>query len=241
MATKGSLDIRGFKGAAVPNAFYRQKAETDALCIIFGGWHYSAEMPVFYYTRRVLSGLGFDVLAVDFSHAADRSYARLSDRKRQEWFLAEVDAVFSAATKRHKYRRIALAAKSIGTMALAHLVLSGKLSEHTSLIWLSPLLEAESIRENLNASSIPSLVVVGNRDPQFDQPLLKKVARNSNLDLMIIERANADLEVEGDAVRSIELLAGYVSRLKRFLGASSEIGSRRNRGAAQKSAKDKGK
>ncbi|HUX22064.1 MAG TPA: hypothetical protein VMW69_12555 [Spirochaetia bacterium] len=234
MAIKGSLDIRGFKRVSVPNAYYRQKAETDALCLIFGGWHYSTEMPVFYYTRRVLSGLGFDVLTIDSSHSSDRRYARLSDRKRQEWFLSEVDAAFEAARHRRRYRRIVVAAKSIGTMALAHLLLSGKLTGHVYLIWLSPLLEAESIRENLQTCATPSLVVIGKRDPQYDEALVKGLSKNGKLDLMLIERANEDIEVEGDALRSIELLAGYVGRLKSFLGASSDSPTRKRREAPSK-------
>lgn len=241
MATKGSLDIRGFRGDSVPNVYYRQKAETDAICLIFGGWHYSPEMPAFYYTRRVLSGLGFDVLTVDSSHASDRRYARLSDRKRQEWFLAEVDAAFNAALRRRRYRRIVVAAKSIGTMGLAHLLLTGKLTEHAYLIWLSPLLEAESIRENLRSCATPSLVVIGKRDPQYDEALVKGLSKNVKLDLMVVERANEDIEVEGDALRSIELLAGYVSRLKSFLGASSDVPPRKRRAAPTKQSEEKGK
>ena len=220
MASK--LNITGFKGSPVPNNYYQQKAATDALCIIYGGWGYTTEMPLFYYTRRILSGLGFDVLTVDLDHSTDRKYARLSDEKRQEWFLTEVERIFDAATGQRRYRRTVLAAMGIGSMALASLLISRKLAGHPYLVWLSPLLEAESIRETLTSCSVPSLVVVGNRGSHFDHALVQRLSRNENLDLMIIERANDQLEVEGDALRSIELLAGYVSRLKRFLGASNE-------------------
>lgn len=220
MASK--LNITGFKGSPIPNNYYQQKAATDALCVIYGGWGYTTDMPVFYYTRRILSGLGFDVLTVDLDHSTDRKYARLSDEKRQEWFLTEIERIFDFASGQRRYRRTVLAAMGIGSMALAGLLISRKLGGHPSLVWLSPLLEAESIRETLSACSVPSLVVVGNRGAQYDQALLQRLSRNENLDLMIIERANDHLEVEGDALRSIELLAGYVSRLKRFLGAAND-------------------
>jgi hypothetical protein len=229
MVTRGSLDIRGFKGAAVPNVFYQQEAEADALCIVFGGWHYTTDMPIFYYLRQVLGGLGFDVLAVDFDHASDRRYARLSDRNRQKWFLAEVDSVFNAATARRRYRRVCVAAKSIGTMAIAHLILAGRVGNQAKLVWLSPIVEAESIQETLRTCTIPSLVVVGNRDVQFSPSLLKKLSRNRKLDIMIIERANEDLEVDGDAVRSIELLVGLLGRLRGFLGTANDKVPRRRR------------
>ena len=225
MITKTALKIRGFRGRGVPNSFYLHEEGSDALCILFGGWHYTTEMPLFYYSCRVLAGAGFDVLAVDFRYSTDPRYARLSDRKRQEIFLSEVRAAF-AAPERSRYRRLMVGAKSLGTMALAHLSLEGLLGDEARLVWLSPLLEAESIRGTLAACTNPSLVVVGNRDARYSEPLLKELGRNAALDIMIVERANEDLEIEGDAVRSIELLAGYVSRLRGFASASRRRRSR---------------
>ena len=98
MISKGSLTIRGHRMRRVPNNFYRQKVDSDALCILFGGWHYTTDMPLFYYTRRIFAGLGFDVLAVDFQYAESRRYAQLPDRKRQEWFLEEVRASFTGTS-----------------------------------------------------------------------------------------------------------------------------------------------
>lgn len=221
MIANGSLTIRGHGMRRVPNHFYRQKVASDALCILFGGWHYTTDMPLFYHTRRIFIGLGYDVLAVDFQYSASRRYAQLPDRKRQEWFLEEVRAAFQAAN-RDKYRRVVLGAKGISTLALADLIIDGLTPPETTFLWLSPLLEAESIRETLATCPHPSLVVMGKRDPQYAAPLAKKLAANKNLRIKLIDKVDEDLELAGDVAGSIRIQSRYIEELRQFIGIAAD-------------------
>lgn len=219
MAERSVLDIRGQRGRVVPNIFYSGASGAAELSILFAGWQYGTDLPLFYYTRNLLLARGADVLAVDFRYASEPAYARLSEQKRQEWFLEEVDSVYQAAQAR-AHQRLTVVAKSFSTMAMAHLVLDGRMDEQTRLVWLTPVLEAESIRETLRSCRYPSLLAIGSRDPGFDRTMVRKLAKNKNLDLLILEKGDHSLEIPGDVPRSLDLLSAYLTRLTKFLGAA---------------------
>lgn len=215
-----SLDLRGHKGRRLANAFFPARTGAGALAILFGGWNYSTDMPLHFYARELLVSLGSSVLTVDFRYASDPRYARLSEQKRREWFLGEVEGVLEAS-RRLPHRGMILVAKSLATMAIAHLVLGGRLEAESRLVWLSPLLDIESMRTTLAGCRYESLVVVGNRDPRYDSQTVRRLRRNPRLEVMVLQRANEDLEAAGDITRSIGLLPRYLERLKNFVEPAS--------------------
>ena len=222
MVLKTALPIKGYKGRPVANVLYRQSAEADSLGVIFGGWRYTTDLPLLYFTRRILLGMGADVLAVDFSYSMERTYAKLSDKKRQEWFLADVRAAYAQALRRKTYKRCTAVGKSLGTLAVADLIMESMIKDSAQLVWLSPLLGAESIRSTLAETTNPSLVVLGTHDESFSEANVRLIRKNSKLDLMVVERGDENIEVEGDVARSAELVVAYINRLKTFLGLARE-------------------
>jgi predicted alpha/beta-hydrolase family hydrolase len=222
MVVKTALPIKGYKGRPVANVLYRQSVETDSLGVIFGGWRYTTELPLLYFTRRILTGMGADVLAVDFSYSMERTYAKLSDKKRQEWFLADVRAAYVRALRGKTYKRCTAVGKSLGTLAVADLLMESMIDDSARLVWISPLLGAESIRTTLAETANPSLVVLGTHDESFSETNVRFIRRNSKLDLMVVERGDENIEAEGDVAGSAELVVAYINRLKAFLGLSRE-------------------
>jgi predicted alpha/beta-hydrolase family hydrolase len=220
--TKAALPIRGYKGRQVSNVFYRQEVRTDNIFVLFGGWRYNTDMPLLYYTRKIAFGLGADVLCLDVPYSVDRRYAKQSDQERQRWYLSDVSAAFGVITDRNQYRRVTLVGKSLGTLATAHLLIEGALGESTNLVWISPLLEMESVRSAIAGCSVPSLLVVGSLDESFSEANISEIRRNSSLQLMVIEHGDGDLEAPGDVARSTEIASAYVRRLKSFLGLAKE-------------------
>jgi hypothetical protein len=59
-----TLDVIGHRNEVVPSNFFRQEPETNHVGVIFPGFGYTVQMPLMYYTGRLLSESGADVFLV---------------------------------------------------------------------------------------------------------------------------------------------------------------------------------
>ena len=149
MVQRRTLPIDGYRGRAVPNTLFKRGEWTGHLAIVFPDLHYASSAPLFHFTRKLLLEEGADVLAVDFDYTSNARYASLSEVDKQRWFLDDVIATWETAALYHPVERLTLAAKSLGTLAVAHLLHERKLPENTEIIWITPPLEAPSMQDEL--------------------------------------------------------------------------------------------
>lgn len=217
MASKTSLEITGYRGEPVPHTFFRQEQETSLLAIIFPGYEYNIDMPVLYYLSHLLREMGADLLSVEYDYARRADFPALPDKERMSWLYADAAAACGAALKQRAYRQIVLAGKSIGTLAMGHLLATEPRVKAARYIWLTPLLHDKQLRAQITLGRPRSLFVIGTADGHFAPSYLEEVVEATQGQSLVIENANHGLEVKGRVDQSLKALERVVAAAEAFL------------------------
>ena len=220
MYTAQTLDIKGFGDRPVPHTFLRQEAETRHLAVMLPGIAYTCDHPLLYYPARLLLESGADVLRVEYAYHKDSAYKALAPAEQGAWLNADVAAAYHAAAPRRPYERVTLVGKSLGTLAMGHLLTSDVGPAGATAVWLTPLLRFEQARGQIArwGRSGRSLFVIGSADPYYDAAGLAEVEQATGGESLVIEGADHSLEIPGDMARSLEALQQVMRALERFLG-----------------------
>ena len=149
MATETTLSIHGFGGQPVANRFLRPEGAIDALAVLLPGFGYTLDMPLFFYAENLLLERGWDVLRVEYAyHRLPES--EVSPRSKMvERLYADTTAAWRAGLGQRSYERVALIGKSLGTLAMGHLLTAEPVSIPVRSVWLTPLLSIPRLREQI--------------------------------------------------------------------------------------------
>lgn len=163
------------------------------VAIFLPGGGYTVDHPLLWYARRALKQVGAIEVLVDYD-----------DPRDDDVFHAGVERDVKAALKKHEPTRLTLVGKSLGTQAIAHIVGAGlPVPAHTRAVWMSPVWKWDHVWQGALACTWPSLYAVGLADSTAHDP--KRHAELSGT-TVAIERGNHSLEIEGDAVASLDAL-----------------------------------
>ena len=209
------LDIAGYHNEPVPNTFFRQENDTDHLAIILPGMGYTSHMPVLYYPGRLLLFLGADVLGLEYDYSNKSDFLRLTGAERAKWLISDVAASCEVASTQRHYQEITLIGKSIGTLAMGHLLTSNTMFQKAHAIWLTPLFRNERLREQIQQCRQKSLFVIGTADPNYDPIFLAEVGDKG--ESLVIDGADHSLETGDDLMQSLEAMERLIEAIKRFL------------------------
>lgn len=217
MSAITTLDIVGYRDQVLANTFFRQEQETRQLTIVFPGLGYTAAMPVLYYPGRLLLAQGADVLQVEYTYTRP-DFTSLPGAERLQWIVSDVTAACDVALAQRAYEQVTLIGKSIGTLALGHLLTSDKRLSMARYIWLTPLLRNHHLRAQIMQVPHQALFVIGTADSHYDAALLAEVEQASGGESVVIEGADHSLEIAGDVLQSIRVLEHVIQAVKDFLG-----------------------
>jgi hypothetical protein len=217
MYSSTTLDIRGHRGVAVPNAFFAQDSETHHLALVFPGLGYTAHMPVLYYPRRLLLERGADVLLVEYDYREQANLRMPPDPERDRWFFDDVTAASGAGLGQRPYSRVTLVGKSLDTLAMGYLLTEDTRLPQAQCVWLTPLLHDDRLRAQVTRARGPSLFVIGTADGHYDPAYLDEVRLASGGESVVIRSADHSLEIEGDILGSIRAIEQTVRAMQRFL------------------------
>jgi predicted alpha/beta-hydrolase family hydrolase len=211
-----ALKIAGYRGELVPNTFFHQNGEADHLAILFPGIGYTCQMPLLYYQTKLFLSLGADVLWVEYGYnRAD--FKSMPDSEQKKWFNADVTASCKTGLEQRAYSKVTLGGKSLGTVALGHLLTSELALSHAQAIWLTPLLKDEKLRGEIRKARQRSLLVIGTKDAHYDAARLEELKTLPHVRTVVLEGADHSLEVEGDVSNSIRLIDQVIQEIKRFV------------------------
>jgi hypothetical protein len=203
------IAIRGYQNRPVPNTFLRQDGESSHLAILFPGYAYRADMPLFYYPTVMLIEAGTDVLVLEPDYFKQPGY-------RQEWLAADAVESFREGAKQRPYQTLTLIGKSLGTLSIAHLLETAS-PENPRCIWLTPLLGDETVKRRLLDAENESLCVIGTKDRFYDEGLLAEIGSRANVRNLIVPNADHDLELPGDMEGSLHILLEVMKGIRSFL------------------------
>jgi len=210
-----TLEIHGFDGEPLPNTFVRRDGGSDHLGMIFPGISYTTSLPALHYSGGLLLSHGADLLCLDYAYSA-ASRSNLFERLSFD-VSAACDVVLAAGS----YDRLTLVGKSLGTLALAHLMLtraSDARFRDARYIWLTPLLRNDRFREAISSRRSRSLFVIGTADDEYDPDLLAELERVTGGEGLVVDGAGHGLEIPGDVVGSIRAIERIILRIEEFLG-----------------------
>lgn len=191
----------------IPFAITKQDNPSDSLAIILPGVGYTAQAPLLHYSRGVFLKKGFDVLQVNYRYPKE-VFSALTDKE----FTSDVLSAIDAAAKEHRYTKLTIIAKSIGTIALAHL-LDEPGYQNADVIWLTPLLKNSDVYSVLLENSNRGLCIIGDRDPHYDPKKMEEISRNNYLSVSVVEGANHSLEYEDNLIGSIDILKQVITKV----------------------------
>ena len=116
-----SLNVIGYKNQQVPNTFITQPDPTEHLGIVLPGYRHSVDMPDLHYAGRILLDQGADLLRVEYVYY-QTDFISQAENIQDEWLSSDVFTACNAALSYRPYKSITLVGKSLGTIAMGHLL-----------------------------------------------------------------------------------------------------------------------
>ncbi|MHA1934757.1 MAG: alpha/beta family hydrolase [Candidatus Thorarchaeota archaeon] len=216
MFSSQSLNIIGYGNALVPNSLYTHEKDSHELAIIFPGYGYSSDMPLLYYSILSLLDKGVNVLSVDYNYSKNERYKTLSREEREKWLYSDVDAVLNTVKIEKNHDIIALIGKSLGTMAIGHLLDRDPTLSSCKVVWLTPLLKHPKLPNQIVTNGPASLIVIGTADQHYDAEVLSSIQASIQCDIIVIKDANHSMEISGNTWDSIKALNKIVAGFQEF-------------------------
>jgi hypothetical protein len=210
-----SLPITSPADEPIPNLFFQQEVAATTLAVLLPGFNYTCDMPLLYYSTRLLEQRDADVLQLHADYATT-DFQTASPLERLQRLSGDSQALVAGGLARQSYNRLVLVGKSIGTLALASLI-STPIAANAVTIWLTPLLGQPWLVEAAIKSHNPALFVAGTADTAFDAAALKRIQDSSGAEAILVEGANHSLEIPGEPLRSIEKMGEIMQGLAGFL------------------------
>ena len=214
------MSITGHNDFNIANTLIKQDANSKGLAILFPGAGYRSTMPLLHYPERLLHWLGFDVLRIDHSPYLDiPEFQKLNSEEQISWLYADATHIGNAALENYgnNGQPIILLGKSIGTLALGHLVTNHTDFKQALCIWLTPLLKSDTLVKQLKSCSNPSLFVIGSSDHHYKADLLNSICEAENKTSLVLDNADHSLMVDQDMTRSLNTLQTTMSGIEDFL------------------------
>ena len=219
MTTPTRLTINGYRDGVVPNQFLRRDGETDHLAILLPGMGYTCDMPLFFYAQNLLEERGADILRVEYDYGRRPDYQRFSDDEQRQCLFEDADAAYRAGTGQRAYRTVTVIGKSLGTLAMGHLLTSFREERPaaTRAVWLTPLLRDDALRAQMRAASARSLIAIGSADRHYDPASLDELRAKTGVMIVVEPDADHGFDIPGDVAGSIAAVGRVIDAFARFL------------------------
>lgn len=214
-----SLDVTGYQGQPVLNTFIAHPEPARHLGIVLPGYRYPADMPPLHYAGRVLLDQGADLLRVEYAYYRT-SFQQQPESTQDEWIASDVFAACEAGLSQRSYEEVTLIGKSLGTIAMGHL-LSDRRFQNATCIWLTPILTLEWLCSRIEQLRPRSLFVIGTADPFYRPDVLRQLQQATHGQVAVLEGVDHSLEISGDIHQSLLALHQMVEQFQSFLGKAT--------------------
>lgn len=215
-----SLDAVGYKNQQVPNTFIIQPAPTKHLGVILPGYRHSVDMADLHYAGRILLEQGANLLRVEYAYNRT-DFMKQSHNEQNQRISSDVFAICNAALAYRAYEQITLVGKSLGTLAMGHLLGDSRFQSATC-VWETPLLTVEWLCSRIEQVHPRSLFVFGTADDFYKPDILAHLENVTSGRSVIIEGAHHGLEISGDIPKSLMGLNQIVQALQEFLSENAD-------------------
>jgi hypothetical protein len=173
-------------------------------------------MPPLHYAGSILQEQGADLLHVEYTYYRTDFYQH-PQSEQDEWISSDVFAACNALLSQHSYEKITLVGKSLGTIAMGHL-LSDPRFQKATCIWMTPILTEEWLCSRIEQVHPRSLFIIGTADQFYKPDVLKRLEHVTNGKSVVLDSVIHSLEIPGDIPQSLAVLNQIVQACQKFLG-----------------------
>jgi hypothetical protein len=213
------LDILGYQQEPVPHTFFQQSQESRHVGMIFAGQNITCQHPTLYYPTRELLLRGADTLLVDYSLRP--AFSTFSGEQIKACIEADTIACYKALFGERTYQQVTLIGKSLGTLAMGHLLQTYPQMPQVQAIWLTPLLKLPQLQTTIKQVHPRSLFIIGTADPHYDAAQLTELKQVTRGEALVIEGADHLLEVPGGTIPSLQVMEQIMQSIQRFFESIS--------------------
>ena len=212
------LDIYGYQQEPVPHTFFQQSQRSNHVGIIFAGQNLTCQHPTLYYPTRELLLREADTLLVDY--ALRPAFSTFSGEQIKACIEADTIAAYQALFRERAYQQVTLIGKSLGTLAMGHLLRAVPQMPPVQAIWLTPLLKLPALRTHIQSVHPRSLFIIGTEDPHYDAAQLRELEKVTQGETLVIEGADHLLEVPGGIIPSLHVMEQIIQTMQRFFDST---------------------
>ena len=152
---------------------------------------------------------------MEYAYDSRPDWMAADDHVQREWLFEDVVAATRTAMK-VRYERVVLVGKSLGTVALQHLLKKENFPRRTKAARLTPVLDDPALRRRLEESVLPSCVVIGSNDHYYDEVFLARLRNKKSMELEVIEGADHLLETDEGTLASIDIAKRVTKSFEHF-------------------------
>jgi hypothetical protein len=216
-----SLSIRGHRGLSVPNTLRLLEQKSDRLAIVFPGRGYTAQAPLLYYTISSMLHNGINVLSIDYQYIDNPVFESLESDEQMKWLFDDAESAYDAALDEVESRLEILVGKSLGTIAIGHILDSFPESSAYKVIWHTPLLLMPEVTQQIEKHKPESLFVIGTADPHYDEKVLANLVEATSGEAVAVDDANHAMEVPGGVSDSLWAMGRIIDNVEEFVKVKS--------------------
>lgn len=188
--------------------------DTKKLAVLLPGINYSTDRPLIDYSKRLVMELNYDALAIDYGFQVSRK--QFNKEREVPIIIEESYEILVEALNciDKKYSEILFIGKSIGTVV--QVALEKRLKEELknikfTNIYLTP------IEKTYQLGMSKALVICGTNDTWISKDTIDNIKNNKNIKLVIIEKANHSLNIDGDILESIDIIKNVINLEKQYI------------------------
>ncbi len=213
--TSERINATGFHQEQVPNIYMNN--DSSVLAIFLPGMAYSNDNPLLYYPAQYAMSKKMNLLRIDYNYVGNDAFMQATGTARKAWLVADILSVMDVVLSRQIFERIILIGKSIGTLAMGEILTKYEKLKHADVVWLTPLLNQETLVEQMMKLKNRSLMIAGTADPMYVEKNAKKIIENTNTELLAIPNADHSMEIEGNVIESIQVMKKILESIKAFI------------------------
>jgi hypothetical protein len=211
-----SIEALGYNRQPVPASMIVHAGETEHLGIILPGYRHTVDMPDLHYAGLILQKTGADVLRVEYAYPKT-DFRQRSQQEQADRLSADVRAACAAGMARRDYKKITLVGKSLGTVAMAHLLGDPRFAA-AACVWSTPVLASDWMCAQIRRHRPRSLFIIGTADDFYNPALLAELVDATKGKALVLEHVHHGLEIEGDLPGTLAALNRIVDAMREFIG-----------------------
>ncbi|MFW9801355.1 MAG: hypothetical protein ACFFFC_01800 [Candidatus Thorarchaeota archaeon] len=212
-----SIEITGYDGKQIPNTYLKLKGFGDKIALVFPGRGYTSQGPLLHYTISLLLENRVSVLSVDYAYWNNQDFNSLEWEDRQRWLYSDVEEAYKAAIDQIDAEVRVLVGKSLGTLAIGHLLDTFSETRNCKVIWHTPLIKMPHLVMQITKYHPNSIFIIGTSDSHYDKDILNQVKSATAGNLVVVDDANHSMEVPGGVSDSLGVMNEIIEGIRQFM------------------------